>query len=77
MPKYQIDVPGSGTFEVESPTDLSDAQAYQAVMGQIRNTPKPQGGIMGALKQALKPMVHKLKQVLQGRLAKKLLTKLL
>lgn len=49
MPKYQVDVPGSGTFEVESPTDLTDAQAYQAVMGQIRNTPAPKGGIMGAL----------------------------
>jgi hypothetical protein len=49
MPKYQIDVPGSGTFEVDSPTDLTDSQAYQAVMGQIRNTPAPKGGIMGAL----------------------------
>jgi len=49
MPKYQIDVPGSGTFEVDSPTDLSDAQAYQAVMGQIKSTPAPKGGIMGAL----------------------------
>jgi hypothetical protein len=49
MPKYQIEVPGSGTFEVDSPTDLSDAQAYQAVMGQIKSTPTPKGGIMGAL----------------------------
>ena len=56
MPKYQIDVPGSGTFEVESPTDLSDAQAYQAVLGQIRNTPKPEGGIMGALKLGAKSL---------------------
>jgi len=57
MPKYQIDVPGSGTFEVESPTDLTDAQAYQAVMGQIRNTPKPEGGIMGALKLGTKSLL--------------------
>lgn len=41
MPKYQIEVPGQGTFEVESPTDLTDAQAYAAVQNQISNTPKP------------------------------------
>ena len=66
MPKYQIDVPGSGTFEVESPTDLSDAQAYQAVMGQIRNTPKPQGGIMGALKQGAETYGSQVKTGITG-----------
>lgn len=57
MPKYQIDVPGSGTFEVESPSDLTDAQAYQAVLGQIKNTPKPEGGIMGAAKLGTKSLL--------------------
>jgi hypothetical protein len=52
MPKYQIDVPGQGTFEVDSPTDLSDHQAYQAVLGQINATPaiKPDTGATGAFK---------------------------
>lgn len=52
MPKYQIDVPGQGTFEVDSPTDLSDDQAYRAVLGQINATPAvtPDTGFTGALK---------------------------
>jgi hypothetical protein len=52
MPKYQIEVPGQGTFEVDSPTDLSDDQAYRAVLGQINATPavKPDTGFTGALK---------------------------
>lgn len=36
MPKYRIDIPGQGSFEVDSPTDISDQQAYQSVLGQIR-----------------------------------------
>lgn len=36
MPIYEIDIPGRGTFEVESPTDLTDAQAYQAALTQAR-----------------------------------------
>jgi hypothetical protein len=42
MPKYQIDVPGQGKFEVDSPTDLTDAQAYAAVQAQLKPTePEP------------------------------------
>jgi len=36
MPKYRIDIPGQGSFEVDSPTDISDQQAYPSVLGQIR-----------------------------------------
>lgn len=36
MPKYEIDVPGQGKFEVDSPTDLTDAQAYAAVQAQLK-----------------------------------------
>lgn len=35
MPIYRIDIPGQGTFRVESPVELDDAQAYQAVMQQM------------------------------------------
>jgi hypothetical protein len=36
MPKYEIDVPGQGKFEVNSPTELTDAQAYAAVQSQLQ-----------------------------------------
>ena len=36
MLKYEIDVPGQGKFEVDSPTDLTDAQAYAAVQAQLK-----------------------------------------
>jgi hypothetical protein len=39
MPIYEIEIPGKGVFEVESPTDLSDNQAYQAVLRQIGSIP--------------------------------------
>jgi hypothetical protein len=36
MPKYEVNVPGQGKFEVDSPTDLTDAQAYAAVQAQLK-----------------------------------------
>jgi len=36
MPKYRIDIPGQGSFEVDSPSELSDQQAYQSVLGQLQ-----------------------------------------
>lgn len=30
MPSYVIEIPGEGKFKVESPTEMSDEQAYQA-----------------------------------------------
>lgn len=38
MPTYQINIPGQGTFEVSSPVPLTDAQAYAAVMQQVKPT---------------------------------------
>ena len=46
MPQYEINVPGSGTYRVDSPSELTDAQVWQAVQGQISPTaapPKDQG----------------------------------
>lgn len=34
MPTYQITIPDRGTFEVSSPTELTDQQAYQAALQQ-------------------------------------------
>jgi hypothetical protein len=39
MPKYEIEVPGKGKFQVESPTELTDFQAYKAVLGQLESMP--------------------------------------
>lgn len=34
MPTYEVEIPGKGTFLVESPSPLSDIQAYQAAISQ-------------------------------------------
>jgi len=40
MPQYDIAVPGKGTFPVNSPTELTNEQAWQAVQNQV-NAPEP------------------------------------
>jgi len=55
MPQYSVDIPGKGTFDIESPTDLTDAQAYAAVMSHLapkKETPKeePQSGFLPSLR---------------------------
>jgi hypothetical protein len=37
MPSYRIDVPGVGSYKVDSPSELSDQQAYAAVQQQIQS----------------------------------------
>lgn len=54
MPKYRIDVPGKGSFEVESPTELTDEQAYLAVQQQIANTPPPKEGFIADIEKGAK-----------------------
>ena len=39
MPQYKVQIPGQGTFNVESPTELTDEQAYTAVVQSLQ--PKP------------------------------------
>jgi hypothetical protein len=51
MPKYEIEIPGKGVFEVESPTALTDAQAYQSVLGQLGSIPQPKKGLGAALER--------------------------
>ncbi len=46
MPQYQISVPGHGTFRINSPTELTDLQVWQAVLAQHPEAgaaPKPAG----------------------------------
>jgi hypothetical protein len=51
MPIYEIEIPGKGVFEVESPTDLTDTQAYQAVLGRLGSMPTPKKGLGAALER--------------------------
>ena len=39
MPQYEINVPGSGSYRIDSPSDLTDEQVWQAVQGQIKAAP--------------------------------------
>ena len=56
MPQYEIQIPGKGTFEVTSPTPLSDAQAYMAALQQASAAPPPtdKSGFMSALGAGLR-----------------------
>ena len=65
MPKYQIDVPGQGTFEVDSPTELSDEQAYSAILGSLNAEEKPQEK-SSALRQAADIPVGVARGAVQG-----------
>ena len=41
MPTYEINIPGSGTYQVQSDRDLSDVEAYNAALSQA--TPRTAG----------------------------------
>jgi hypothetical protein len=51
MPTYQITIPNRGTYEIESATELTDQQAYQAALEQA--TPKMEYGYGRAALQGL------------------------
>ena len=59
MPQYTVQIPGKGTFDVNSPTELTDEQAYMAVMRELQppappeDQGKPEGGFVPATKAAL------------------------
>lgn len=61
MPTYRIEIPGKGTFRIESPTELTDAQVYQAVASQqgfgVEEPPKEEPGVMSQLLGAPKEIV--------------------
>lgn len=58
MPQYKVEIPGQGTFNVDSPEELTDAQAYMAALREIQpksepKKEKPDTGFTGAFKQGL------------------------
>lgn len=69
MPSYEITIPGRGTFQIESPTELSDAQAYQAAMSQSQQEMKSEvkgvsGGITRGLRDPIDAMAQTLPRIL-------------
>jgi hypothetical protein len=58
MPQYEVDIPGQGTFLVESPTELTDRQAYMMAMREAYAAPpeapakKGESGFVPSLKAA-------------------------
>jgi hypothetical protein len=55
MPTYEVNIPGQGTFKVDSPTPLTDSQAYQFATGYAAPAPAPQAetGILAGLKKGV------------------------
>jgi len=68
MPLYQVEIPGRGKFKVESPTELTDEQAYEAVMRDIGNEPPPKSGILAALGKGTESTLSQLRSGLSGAL---------
>jgi hypothetical protein len=69
MPSYEITIPGRGTFQIESPKELSDAQAYQAAMSQSQQEMKEEvkgvsGGITRGLRDPIDAMAQTLPRIL-------------
>ena len=44
MPSYDVNIPGSGTYRVNSPTDLTDQQVWAALQQQLAASSNPLAG---------------------------------
>jgi hypothetical protein len=68
MPLYEIEIPGRGKFQVESPTPLTDAQAYAAVVQQIGagTAQKPAEGLFAALGKGTESALSALRAGVKG-----------
>lgn len=69
MPVYEIEIPGRGVFEVESPKDLTDQQAYQAALTQARAESKeqataPSGSYLRGVRDPIDALAQALPRVL-------------
>lgn len=65
MASYEITIPGRGTFQIESPTELSDAQAYQAAMSQSQQEMKQEvKGVSGGITRGLRDPIDAMAQML-------------
>ena len=62
MPSYKIDIPGQGSFNIDSQSELTDSQVYQAVQEQLQREAQPQtAGIGEAIKGGTKRLVESIR----------------
>lgn len=67
MPSYKIDIPNQGSFNIDSPSELTDAQVYQAVQQQLEKEAQPQtAGIGEALKGGTKRLLESMRTGLEA-----------
>ena len=68
MPRYEVEIPGQGRFEVESPEPLSDQQAYAAALQQIRagKVEKPSDSLLGAVGKGAETALSSLRAGIKG-----------
>ena len=61
MPQYKVQIPGQGTFDVESPTELTDEQAYMAAVQSLQpklpEKPKEEPTVGGQIKEFGKGLI--------------------
>ena len=61
MPQYKVEIPGKGTFNVDSPEELTDAQAYMAALREIQprptEKPKEEPTVGGQIKEFGKGLI--------------------
>lgn len=68
MPQYQIEIPGQGKFQIDSPTELTDDQVYAAVQAQLGSAPAPKTGLGAALGKGTESMVSQTRSGIAGLL---------
>ena len=67
MPSYKIDIPGQGSFNIDSPSELTDTQVYQAVQQQLQIEAQPQtAGIGEALKGGTKRLIESVRTAIEA-----------
>lgn len=62
MPRYEVSIPGKGTFHVDSPVELSDAQVYAAASQE----PEKKTGMAAALGKGTESLLSSSKTALQS-----------
>jgi hypothetical protein len=68
MPQYQIDIPGQGKFQVDSPAELTDDQVYAAVKSQLGKAPEPKKGLGAALAKGTESTLSQMRSGIAGLL---------
>lgn len=68
MPQYQIEIPGQGTFQFDSPVELTKDQAYAAVKAELAKKPEPKKGLGAALAKGTESTLSQMRSGIAGLL---------